>query len=183
MYLWYDYSMKDLGYINHRPKIYIGTDHAGFVMKEELIPFIKKLGFTVVDCGNFHYDENDDFPFFIEKVAKAVALNPEHNIGIILGGSGQGEAIIANRFPHVRATVYYGEPDLIFKKLDVIKLEREHNDSNVLSLGVRFLTLPKAKKAIKKWLETSFSKEPKYARRNKEIETISRQIKNNTEFK
>ncbi len=175
--------MKNLGYRSHKLKIYIGTDHAGFALKEKLLPFLKKLEYEVIDEGDYTYKETDDFPFFIEKVAKAVALNPEHNIGIILGGSGQGEAIIANRYPNVRAIVYYGEPDLIFGKLDVVKLGREHNDSNVLSLGARFLTLPKAKKAIKKWLETPFSKEPKYARRNKEIETISRSIKHNLDFK
>ena len=140
--------MKYLGYRSHKPKVYIGTDHAGFEMKEKLIPFIEKLGFQVVDCGDFKYNPNDDFPIFISKVAKSVALNPEHNIGIVLGGSGQGEAIIANRFPNVRAIVYYGAPGF-FKKLDIIKLGRQHNNSNILSLGARFMNIKQAKKAVK----------------------------------
>lgn len=174
--------MKNLGYVSHKPKIYIGSDHAGFVMKEKLIPFVQKLGFQVIDCGAFKYDDTDDYPDFIEPVAKAVSLNPEHNIGIILGGSGQGEAIVANRFPNVRAIVYYGEPS-VFHGHAFVRVSREHNDANVLSLGARFLTLNKAKKAVKRWLETPFSNAEKHARRIKKIERISREVRNNLEFK
>ena len=105
-----------------------------------------------------------------------MALNPEHNIGIILGGSGQGEAIVANRFPNVRAIVFYGKPGM-FSKLDVIRLGREHNDSNVLSLGARFLSLKAAKKAVKEWLTIPFSKAERHIRRIKETEAISRTSK------
>lgn len=174
--------MKNLGYRSHKPKVYIGSDHAGFAMKGKLIPFIKKLGYEVIDCGDFKYNPTDDFPVYISKVAKHVALNPENNIGIILGGSGQGEAIIANRYPNVRAVVYYGEPGF-FKKMSIIELSREHNDSNILSLGARFLKVSQAEKAVKKWLKTPFLTEEKYKRRNKEIEALSREIKNNQEFK
>ena len=111
-----------------------------------------------------------------------MALNPNHNLGIILGGSGQGEAIVANRFPNVRAIVYYGKPGM-FSKLDVIRLGREHNDSNVLSLGARFLSLNSAKDAVKKWLEIPFSNEERHTRRIKETEMITRSIKNNFDFK
>jgi ribose 5-phosphate isomerase B len=176
------FHMKHLGYRSHKPKIYIGTDHAGFAIKEKLVPFLKKLGYEVVDCGDYKYNPTDDFPFFISKVAKAVALNPDDHIGIILGGSGQGEAIIANRYPHVRAAVYYGEPGF-FTKLDIVKLSREHNDSNILSLGARFLNVRLAKKAVKEWLATPFSGEERHRRRIKEIETISREVKNNFDFK
>lgn len=174
--------MNKLGYRNHKPKIYIGADHAGFDLKEELIPYIKSLGYEVVDCGADEYDQNDDYPDYISVVAKAVALNPEHNCGIILGGSGQGEAIVANRYPNVRAIVFYGNPGL-FSKGDIIKLGREHNDSNVLSLGSRFLKTSEAKKAIKSWLTTHFSNEERHVRRIKKIEKISREIKNNFDFK
>ncbi len=174
--------MKHLGYRSHKPKVYIGTDHAGFAMKEGLVPFVKKLGYEVVDCGDYKYIPTDDFPIYISKVANHVAQNPENNIGIILGGSGQGEAIIANRYPNVRAIVYYGEPGF-FKKLDVIKLGKEHNNSNILSLGARFMNLKQAKKAVKEWLSTPFSGEERHKRRNKEIEVISRKIRNNFEFK
>jgi len=174
--------MHKLGYKNHKPKIYIGADHAGFNLKQELIPFVKKLGYDVFDCGAYGYDEEDDYPDYISPVAKAVALNPEINCGIILGGSGQGEAMVANRFPNVRAMVFYGHPGL-FSKGDIIRLGREHNDSNILSLGSRFLTTKEAKKAVKVWLSTHFTNETRHIRRIKKIEKISREIKNNFDFK
>jgi len=174
--------MKNLGVRHHKQKIYIGTDHAGFDLKEKLVPFLKNLGYDVVDCGAYVFDPKDDQPNFISAVARAVALNPMHIKGIILGGSGQGEAIVSNRFPNVRAIVFYGNPG-IFSKLDVIELGREHNDSNILSLGARFLSLRSAKKAVKKWLETPFSNAERHIRRIKETEAVSRNIKNNLEFK
>jgi len=174
--------MKSLGVRSHKPKIYIGTDHAGFKLKQELILFVKELGFQVVDCGAYKYEKEDDYPDYISPVAKAVALNPEHNIGIILGGSGQGEAIVANRYPNVRAIVFYGDPGL-FPKDDIIKLGRLHNDSNILSLGARFLNLKEAKVAVESWLGTNFSGEERHVRRIKKIEKISREVKNNFDFK
>jgi ribose 5-phosphate isomerase B len=174
--------MKSLGVRSHKPKIYIGTDHAGFKLKQELVSFIKELGFQVVDCGAYKYEKEDDYPDYISPVAKAVALNPEHNIGIILGGSGQGEAIVANRYPNVRAIVFYGDPGL-FPKDDIIKLGRLHNDSNILSLGARFLNLKDAKVAVEVWLGTNFSGEERHVRRIKKIEKISREVKNNFDFK
>jgi ribose 5-phosphate isomerase B len=163
-------------------KVYIGTDHAGFQLKQELVPFIKELGYEVFDLGANKFEDGDDYPDFISPVAKAVALNPEHNIGIILGGSGQGEAIVANRYPNVRAIVYYGDPGL-FPKDDIIILGREHNDSIILSLGARFLKPKEAKIAVKVWLETAFSNEERHIRRIKKIERVSREIKNNFDFK
>ena len=174
--------MNKLGYRNHKPKIYIGSDHAGFDMKQELIPFIEELGYEVIDFGAYIYDAVDDYPDFISPVAKAVALNPESNCGIVLGGSGQGEAIVANRYPNVRAVVYYGEPSM-FGKHDFIKISREHNDANILSLGARFLKMKEAKKAVEIWLTTHFSNEERHIRRIKKIERISREIKNNFDFK
>ena len=170
--------MYKLGYRKHKPKIYIGTDHAGFDLKEELTPFIKNLGYEVVDCGAFSYEESDDYPDYISPVANAVALNPNINCGIILGGSGQGEAVVANRFPNVRAMVFYGDPGL-FSNGEIIKLGREHNDSNILSLGANFLTAKEAKRAVESWLTTHFSNDERHIRRIKKIEKISRQIKNN----
>ena len=174
--------MNNLGYRSHKKKIYIGTDHAGFEMKEKLIPFIKELGYEIHDCGAYKYEKEDDYPDFISPVAKAVALNPEHNLGIILGGSGQGEAIVANRYPNVRAIVYYGEPS-IFHNLELVKLGREHNDSNIISFGARFIKISEAKNAVKIWLSTHFSNKERHVRRIKKIEKISREIKNNFEFK
>lgn len=174
--------MNKIGCISHKPCVYIGTDHAGFEMKERLIPFIKKMGYEVMDCGANVYEKDDDYPDFISTVAKAVGLNPDCNMGIILGNSGQGEAIVANRYPNVRAVVFYGSTGIFFKK-SLIKVTREHNDANILSLGAGFLTLGEAKKAIKIWLSTNFSNKDRHIRRIKKIEKISREIKNNFDFK
>lgn len=174
--------MKNIGVRSHKHKVYIGTDHAGFKLKEELIPFIKSLGYEVNDCGATKFEDGDDYPDYISPVAKAVGLNPEHNIGIVLGGSGQGEAIVANRYPNVRAIVFYGNPG-IFSKDEIITLGRLHNDSNILSLGARFLKPAAAKKAVKLWLGTAFSNEERHTRRIKKIEKISREIKGNFDFK
>lgn len=140
-------------------KIFIGSDHAGFELKGKLMAYLLGEGHDVVDKGAFKYDEKDDYPDFIEAVAKEVSAMSETARGIILGGSGQGEAIDANRFPHVRAAEYYGGP------LEIVKLSREHNDANVLSLGARFLNEDEAKQAVKLWLETKFSGEERHVRR------------------
>lgn len=144
-------------------KIYIGTDHAGFELKQKLVPFLQSLGHEAVDFGAHEYNENDDYPDFIAPVAKEVSADPATH-GIILGGSGQGEAIVANKFPYVRAAVYYGGT------LDIVRLSREHNDANILSLGARFLTEEEAKSAVELWLNTSFSGEERHARRIEKIE-------------
>ena len=161
-------------------KIFVGTDHAGFEMKEKLVPFIKKHVYEVTDCGAFKYEEFDDYPDFIAPLAKAVSDQPEKIKGIILGGSGQGEAIVANRFPNVRAVVLYANP--IYKVSDIVKLSREHNDANILSLGARFLALSDAKEAIREWLGTQFSNEYKHIRRLKKLDRISREIRLKSHF-
>jgi ribose 5-phosphate isomerase B len=171
-----------IGVRSHKLKIYIGTDHAGFAMKEKLIPFIQKLGYEVVDCGAHKFEDNDDYPDFISPVAKSVALNPDYVRGIILGGSGEGEGIVANRFPNVRATVFYGGTGVL-SKYAILILGRKHNDTNILSLGARFLSLSTAKKAVKIWLETPFPRGERHIRRIKKIEKISRDIKHNHDFK
>ena len=101
---------------------------------------------------------------FIKRAAEAVSIDPENTRAIILGGSGQGEMIVANKFPNVRAVEYYEN------NLEIIKLSREHNDANILSLGARFIDLEEAKKAVKLWLETPFSNEERHKRRIKQID-------------
>jgi len=140
-------------------KIYLGTDHAGFELKEKIKVFLRELGYEVADQGAFKLDPADDYPDFIEIVAKMVASDPESR-GIIFGGSGQGEAACANRFKHVRATVFYGG-----NNLDIIKLSREHNNANVLSIGARFVDEAEARSVIKLWLETAFSGADRHIRR------------------
>jgi len=145
-------------------KIYLGADHAGFHLKKKIKRFLDKKKIEYEDKGPDNFISSDDYPDFILPAAKAVAKDPKYR-GIVLGGSGQGEAIAANKVKGIRAVVYYGGP------LKLIKLSREHNDSNVLSLGARFLTERQALKAVKLWLETSFTKESRHKRR---INKISR---------
>lgn len=148
--------------------VYFGTDHAGFELKELLVAYVRdELGYDVVDCGAKVYDQDDDYPDFIAKTAQAVAQQPT-NRGIILGGSGQGEAMVANRFLGVRATVYYGSAP------EIISLSREHNDANVLSLGARFISENEAKEAVKRWLTIEFSGDERHVRRIKKIDHMTR---------
>lgn len=144
-------------------KIYICTDHAGFELKQALVLYLKEIGFDVEDFGAYEYEKKDDYPDFVKLVAEAVSKDIESR-GIILGGSGQGEAIVANRFTDVRAAVYYGGTT------EIIELSREHNDSNILSLGARFIDEVEAKDAVKLWLETPFSDEERHKRRINKID-------------
>lgn len=157
-------------------KIYIGSDHAGFELKRKLIPFLQSLGHEVIDKGAFEFQVDDDYPDFIIPVAKEVAKKPNEARGIILGGSGQGEAITANRFAGVRAVVFNGQyqPKDGREIPHEIVISREHNNSNVLSLGARFLNEDEAKVAVKQWLETPFSSETRHVRRIKKIDSLTK---------
>jgi ribose 5-phosphate isomerase B len=139
-------------------KIFIGADHAGFELKQNLVKFLFEIGYEVVDCGPEIYDENDDYPDFVKKVADNVSTNSETK-GVVIGKSGQGEAMCANRFKRIRAAVYYGGSP------EIVKLSREHNDANILSLGAGFLSEEEAKQVLTDWLNTSFSNEERHARR------------------
>ncbi len=145
--------------------IYFATDHAGFSLKNALVAYVREeLSYEVVDCGATSLDAEDDYPDFIQKAAEAVAEAPHDRMAIILGGSGTGEAIVANRFPGVRAAVYYGGNS------EIITLSRLHNDANVLSLGARFLTEDEAKEVVMEWLNTEFSHEDRHVRRISKID-------------
>jgi len=149
-----------------KKKIYIGADHAGFELKEALKEFLKAEGYEVEDKGAFFYDPDDDYPDLIFPVAEAVAGDPESR-GIVIGGSGQAEAIVANRVRGVRAAVFYATrtplqaADISGRQstdpFEIIRLSREHDDANVLSLAARFISEEEAKKAVLLWLETPFS--------------------------
>ena len=132
-------------------KIYLGTDHAGFELKEAVKKFLAEKEFEVEDKGALAYRAEDDYPDFIRPVAEAVAGDPKNSRGIIFGASGQGEAICANRIKGVRAAVFYGG------SIKIPELSREHNDANILSLGARFLTEEDAKLAVDVWLRTPFA--------------------------
>lgn len=149
-------------------KIYLGTDHAGFDLKEKAKQWLDEWGYVYEDKGAFSFQKEDDYPDFIALVAEAVAKNPQEDRGVILGSSGQGEAIVANRFPGVRAAVYYGGSS------DLVRLSREHNDANILSLGARFVSDTEARDAVKLWLTTPFSGEERHVRRIAKIDGRNR---------
>ena len=148
-------------------KIHLATDHAGFELKEALKPYLVSLGHDVEDHGAVAYDADDDYPAYILAAARAVARD-ESARAIVLGKSGQGEAMVANRVPGVRAAVFYGG------SMDVVRLSREHNDANVLSLGAQFVAKEEAEKAVRLWLATSFSGELRHIRRKETIEELTR---------
>ena len=159
-------------------KIIFATDHAGFLLKEELTSFVRSLGYEVEDLGTYSLDESDDYPDHIAPAARIVSEDSENNNAIILGGSGQGEAIIANRFPYVRAIVFNGQYDPKDGREvpEEIVISKEHNNSNILSLGARFLNREEAKEAVKTWLKTTFKGEERHLRRLKKIEDITKKL-------
>lgn len=151
-------------------KIYIGTDHAGLAQKEKILTFLQESGYEVVDCGAHEYDENDDYPDFVTPVAREVSRNPQAVRGIILGGSGQGEAMVANKFPHVRAAVFYGPAFSLTNNVSNLQLAREHNDSNILAIGSRFVSDDEALEAVRQWIDTPFSNGERHKRRINKID-------------
>lgn len=154
-------------------KIFIGTDHAGYVLKEQLVVSLRAEGHEVVDKGAFEYDEHDDYPDFCIPVAEEVSKDPDHVKGIILGATGEGEAIVANKFPNVRAAVYYGDVKCIVDdESDIIVRSREHNNSNILSLGARFLTEEEMMRAVFLWLKTEYTGSERHVRRLAKIDQI-----------
>ena len=130
-------------------KIHIATDHAGLDLKNIIRDYLISKGYEVTDHGAHEYDALDDYPDFIFPCAKAVASDLESR-GIILGGSGQGEAMAANRVKGVRAAVFYNGP------VEIVKLSREHNNANILSLGARFMTEDEIYAVIQMWLDEPF---------------------------
>jgi ribose 5-phosphate isomerase B len=130
----------------HAMKIAIGSDHAGFQYKDKIRDFLEELGHNVTDFGT-HSEEPVDYPLFIRPVAEAVARG-EFERGVVLGGSGNGEAMVANRVKGVRCALCWNA--------DSARLGRQHNDANVLSLGQRMMTLEVALQIVQIWLETTF---------------------------
>ena len=129
--------------------IYIASDHAGFELKEKLIKHLIEMDMKVEDCGPAVFDAKDDYPDFVHPCAVKVSQSPG-SIGIVIGYSGQGEAIVANKVKGVRAVVYYGGHE------DVISLARQHNNANVLSLAAHFTTPEQSERAVDLFIETGF---------------------------
>lgn len=158
-------------------KIYLASDHAGFEMKSHLVEFLNAQGYTAIDKGPFSLDPNDDYTDYIPLVCEEILKEPNNTKAIILGGSGEGEAMMANRFKYIRAAVYYGPSCSRLGEAglneEIVKLSREHNDANVLSLGARFITNEEAERAVKLWLETQFSKDERHVRRIEKLDNNS----------
>ena len=130
-------------------KIHLATDHAGLELKNSIKDYLINKGVEVTDHGAYEYDALDDYPDFIFPCARAVASDPLSR-GIILGGSGQGEAMAANRVKGVRAAVFYNGT------IDIVKLSREHNNANVLSIGARFMSEDEIRSVLDVWLNEPF---------------------------
>jgi ribose 5-phosphate isomerase B len=141
-------------------RVYLGSDHAGFELKTRLIEWLADAGHEPVDCGPEVYEADDDYPPYVMRAAHGVAGEPG-SLGIVIGGSGNGEQIAANKIPGIRAAVAWTD--------ETAQLARQHNDANVLSLGARMYTIDQAVGFAKIFVSTQFSGEPRHARRLAEI--------------
>lgn len=160
--------------------IALSTDHAGFEQLKKLQDFLSSLGHECDNFGPTEYTEGDDYPDYIKPAALAVA-DGACDIGIIFGGSGQGEAMTANRVKGVRCAVYYGpeaapgavdaEGDTASDEYEILRLSRRHNNANMLSLAGRFLDQSAVEKAVTVWLETEFGGEERHLRRINKIDS------------
>lgn len=146
--------------------VYIASDHAGFELKEKILTyFTNHPTYQFVDTGPFVYDENDDYPQTLASLCQKYSTE-ENVFGIVIGGSGTGEAIVANKYPHMRCALWYGG------NMDIITLSRNHNNSNVLSLGARFISAEEAYQAITLFLETPFSEDNRHHRRVEQVNSL-----------
>lgn len=137
-------------------RVFIGTDHAGFELKEHLRQVLADAGHEPVDCGAFEYDAQDDYPPFCFEVGERTVAEPG-TLGVVIGGSGNGEQIAANKVPGVRAALAWNR--------ETATLAREHNDANVISIGGRQHTAEEAAELVLLFLATSFSGEERHSRR------------------
>lgn len=155
-------------------KIAVATDHAGFEQLKQLVAYLESEGHECQDFGPAHLDPADDYPDFILPAARAVAAG-ECEVGIIMGGSGQGEAMAANRVRGVRCTMFYGpaaaktavdaEGRTSDDPYEILRLSRQHNHANMLSLSARFLDEEEIKKAVDIWLAASYDEAERHTRR------------------
>lgn len=142
--------------------IYIGADHRGFQLKEEIKRFLTEQRHDFEDVGNFKLDPNDDYTDFAKLAATKVSEKPEENNAILICGSGVGVDIVANKF--------YGVRSALADDIETAKQSREHDDTNILSLPANEVNFELAKKIITVWLETPFSNGEKYKRRINKME-------------
>ena len=137
-------------------RVYLGSDHAGFELKSVLVSWLKSAGHDPVDCGPATYQGQDDYPPYVMRAAASVIADPG-SLGIVIGGSGNGEQIAANKIAGIRAALAWSE--------DTARLARLHNDANVLSLGARMHPVEDAIAFTQVFLDTPFSGEARHQRR------------------
>jgi ribose 5-phosphate isomerase B len=137
-------------------RIYLGSDHAGFDLKNHLVTWLTTAGHEAVDCGPHTFDPEDDYPPFVMLAATKVASDPD-SLGIVIGGSGNGEAIAANKVDGIRAALAWSE--------ETARLGRQHNNANVISIGARMHTEAEATHFVEAFLATPFSNEERHLRR------------------
>jgi ribose 5-phosphate isomerase B len=141
-------------------RIYLGSDHAGFVLKARLCRRLTELGYEAVDCGPVAERPGDDYPPYVLLAASRTASDPKSR-GIVIGGSGNGEAMAANKVAGIRCALAFSE--------ETARLAREHNDANVVSLGARMYAEDDAVRFAEVFVRTAFSGDPRHARRIAQI--------------
>ncbi|MFG2077843.1 ribose-5-phosphate isomerase [Nonomuraea maritima] len=137
-------------------RVYIGADHAGYELKNHLVTWLKDHGHEVIDCGPFVYDPEDDYPAFVLRAAEGVAGDPG-SLGVVIGGSGNGEQIAANKVRGIRAALAWSE--------ETARLGREHNNANVVGVGARMHSAEEATRFVEVFLSTPFSGGERHSRR------------------
>ena len=155
--------------MNNNKTIYLGSDHAGYKLKEQIKDFLDELGYKYVDVGNLKLEPEDDYTDFAYEVAKNVAKT--NGRGILICDSGVGVCIVANKIKGIRAVVGYN--------VRIAKMSRVHNNTNILCLGQDYINLDKSKKIVQTWIETDFSAGKRHQRR---LEKISKIELKNTDF-
>ena len=146
--------------------VILAADHAGFEMKEHIKSFLEEKGYTVEDVGAHRFYPTDNYPKYM-KLAAEHMTKTEHAVGVIFGGSGQGEAMVVNRVQGLRALVY------VAHNPEIVTVGRQHNDANVLSVGSRFITNKQAEEAVELFLTEPFSHEDRHERRVRQIDEAS----------
>lgn len=137
-------------------RVFLGSDHAAYELKAHLVKVLADSGYEPVDCGAFRYDANDDYPPFCLTVGERTVAEPG-SLGVVLGGSGNGEQMAANKVAGVRAALAWNE--------ETARLAREHNDANVVSVGARQHSVEQATDLVKVFLDTPFSGSSRHVRR------------------
>lgn len=137
-------------------RVHIGGDHAAYDLLGELVAFLEQEGHEVTNHGPHAYDAEDDYPVFVLRAAEAVAADPT-SLGVVLGGSGNGEQMAANKVKGIRAALCYSE--------ELATLAREHNNAQVISIGARMTATEEAKALVAAFLATPFSEAPRHQRR------------------